>query len=285
MLFWHSSLAVGIAVFLLTLFPVGLCAQSILDPSCMPPQNFYGSFRQFGNRERDRIFTDYSNLYNKNNVKNFGVVLLGAGVVANTKMDRNFQNWYQVHVRTDSIDEFSKFSKIFGEGQIFIPVMAASALSYRFSQEKWGLPECQLGDFADRTMRGYLVGAPTLLTMQLILGGDRPEDGASYWHPFRQDHGVSGHAFMGAVPFLTIAEMSDKPAVKGVFYVLSTFTAWSRVNDDKHYLSQAILGWYLAYLSVRAVSATESRYPLPRGLTLFPVTESNAVGVGLHYQY
>jgi hypothetical protein len=46
-----------------------------------------------------------------------------------------------------------------------------------------------------------------------------------------------------------------------------------------HFLSQVILGWYLGYLSVRAVSKTEG-VQLKKGLTLFPVFESNSVGFG-----
>jgi hypothetical protein len=83
---------------------------------------------------------------------------------------------------------------------------------------------------------------------------------------------------------MTAAQMSDKPCIKGLFYVLSTFPAWSRVNDDSHYLSQVVLCWYLAYLSVRAVSATEGHGHLPRGLTLFPVCDGS-VGIGLLYQH
>ena len=298
---------IRISIFLFLLLPVGLCAQipctsytqvpytSYTTPYtshttlyiAYPSPTFSEAFLQFGNKERDRIFIDYGNLYNRHNVKNYGLALLGAGVMANTKIDGNFQAWHGNQVRTDFSNDFSKVSKVFGEGKYFIPVMVTSALSYRFAQEKWGLADCTLGDFTDRTMRGYLVGAPALLSMQLILGGDRPAgEKGSHWRPFRKDHGVSGHAFMGAVPFITAAQMTDRPLAKGVFYTLSTFCAWSRVNDDAHYLSQALLGWYLAYLSVRAVSQTEQgRLSLPRGLTIFPVTENQSIGAGLFYQY
>jgi hypothetical protein len=276
---------IRISIALFFLFPAGLCAQTILDPSCMPPPTFPEAFQLFGNRERDRIFTDYKNLYNCPNVKNFGVALLGGAVLANTEMDHNFQNWYGKHIRSDFTNDFSKGTKIFGEGRYFLPTMTAAALTYRFLQEKQGLPDCLLGNFTDRTFRGYLVGAPTLLIGQLALGGDRPRDGASYWRPFRQDHGISGHAFLGAVPFMTAAQMTDQPYAKGVFYALSGFCAWSRVNDDAHYLSQALLGWYLAYLSVRAVSQTETSRSLPRGLTFFPVCADDWVGAGVHYQF
>ena len=269
------------SLFFLLLFPVGLCAQTPYASS-----TFSEALLHFGNKERDRIFTDYSNLYNRNNVKNYGIALLGAGVMANTKIDSNFQKWHGDRVHASySFHELSEFSKVFGEGKYFIPTMVTSAFTYRFLQAKQGLPDCYFGDFTDRTMRGYFVGAPTLLIGQLVLGGDRPREGDSYWRPFQQDHGISGHAFLGAVPFITAAQMTDRPCVKGVFYALSTLCAWSRVHDDAHYLSQAMLGWYLAYLSVRAVSATETGRALPRGLTIFPVCGGDEVGIGVHYQF
>jgi len=277
---------VRIVVFLLSFFPLGLCAQSILYTAPPPPPTFSETFRLFGNRERDRIFADYGNLYNKNNAVNYGIALFGAGIMANTTIDGNFQKWHGKNVNSSFSQELGKFSKLFGEGQYFIPIMVASACTYRFWQEKkGGWAECQLGEFTDRTMRGYLVGAPALLILQPLLGAGRPTMGPSDWHPFRRAHAVSGHAFVGAVPFITAAQMTDRPVVKGVFYSLSTLCAWSRVNDDRHYLSQVVLGWYLAYLSVRAVSATESSLSLPRGLTLFPVCEVGTVGAGVLYRY
>ncbi|MCL2710589.1 MAG: phosphatase PAP2 family protein [Planctomycetaceae bacterium] len=278
---------VRIAVFLLCFSPFGLCAQSILNTAPPPTPTFFEAFRLCGNRERDRIFADYGNMYNRKNAMNYGIAVFGAGIMANTSVDENFQRWHGKNINSGFSKELSELSKVFGEGKYFIPIMVTSAFTYRFWQEKkGGVPECPLGTFADRTMRGYFVGAPTLLTMQLVLGGDRPRDGGrSYWKPFQHSHGVSGHAFMGAVPFITAAQMSDNLFVKGLFYTLSIFCAWSRVNDDAHYLSQAVLGWYLGYLSVRAVSATESLRPLPRGLTIFPVCDGNAVGAGVLYRY
>ena len=265
---------------LLLAFSVQLYAQV----SCAPP-TFFETSRQFGNQSRDRIFDDFGNLYNQEKAISFGIVLLGAGVVANTSMDSNFQNWHNKHIRSNCTDDFAKVAKFPGEGQIFIPIMAASAIAYRFCQAKWSFSNCTLGEFADRTARGYLVGAPTLLLLQPALGAGRPTMGSSHWHPFRRANAVSGHAYIGAIPFITAAQMTDKPVMKGLFYALSTFCAWSRVNDDAHYLSQAVLGWYLAYLSVRAVTTTESRRRLPCGLTIFPVSDADLVGVGVHYRY
>jgi len=42
-----------------------------------------------------------------------------------------------------------------------------------------------------------------------------------------------------------------------VLYAASTLTAWSRMNDDGHYTSQAMLGWFMAWESVGAVSESD----------------------------
>ncbi len=50
--------------------------------------------------------------------------------------------------------------------------------------------------------------------------------------------------------------MTIDPYKKALFYGLSALPALSRINDDEHYASQALLGWYLAYLSTRAPEKT-----------------------------
>ena len=273
----HTNI-VTLLIFLL--LPIKLCAQEPCSPL-----DFGETFLQFGNQARNRVFSDFSNAYSRNSVKNFGASLLVGGVLANTEMDHNFQRWHNRNVRSRSSDEFAKFSKVFGEGQIFIPIAATCAVAYRLHQARLGLPDNTWGNFACRTTRGYATGTPTLLLFQSLLGAGRPSKTTSYWRPFRHHNAVSGHAYIGAVPFITAAQMSDNIYVKGLFYSFSTFTAWSRVNDNGHYLSQALLGWYLAYLSVRAVLATEADSPLPRGMTIFPISGIDAVGLGLHYRF
>ncbi len=204
-------------------------------------------------------------------------------------MDRHFAEWYQDDVRSSGTDDFAKFWKQFGEGATLVPIFAVTAIGYRFyEQSDWNKrrERCLFGEYTVRTARGYLVGFPTLLIFQSVLGAERPSQGnekGSNWRPFHEDHGVSGHAFIGAMPFITAAQMVEKPWLKGVFYACSVLPAWSRVNDNAHYLSQAILGWYLAYLSARAVSQTDGA-KLPRGLTIFPITEGNYVGLGFLYK-
>ena len=230
---------------------------------------------------------DQKNLYRRENLLPFALVFGGSAVLANTSMDQNFANWYQRRVRTSSTDSVAGVAKVFGDGFYFIPAGVGISLLHCIDRE-WHpeKPKSVIGEFGYRTTRGYLVGAIPLTVGQSFLGGTRPRDARyhSSWQPFEDDNGVSGHAFIGAVPFITAAQMTDRPLLKGLFYTVSVLPAWSRVNDDQHYLSQVILGWYIAYLSVSSVTQTEINQYVPKGMTLFPVLENNgAIGVGLHY--
>ena len=246
-------------------------------------------FERTGRYTGGHVFSDFRNFYSRDTALNYGVALAGGATLANTAMDRHFSGWYQDNVRSSGTDDFAKFCKRFGEGAIWIPIFAVTAVSYRlYDQSDWNKrgEHCVFGEYAARTTRGYLVGFPALLVFQNLLGSERPTGGnekGSYWRPFHEDHAVSGHSFIGAMPFITAAQMVEKPWLKGVFYACSVLPAWSRVNDDAHYLSQAILGWYLAYLSARAVSQTEG-VKLPKGLTIFPITEGPYVGFGFLYR-
>jgi hypothetical protein len=86
---------------------------------------------------------------------------------------------------------------------------------------------------------------------------------------------------MGAVPFITAAKMTDRAWLKTGLYACSTLTAWSRIDHDMHYLSQACLGWWMAYLASSAVDKTEDVY---EHLTLVPVTTPEMVGIGAIYE-
>lgn len=150
-------------------------------------------------------------------------------------------------------DNYSKIAKTFGEWKYLIPVSILAGSTYYTN------PDSEIGKWGINSVRAYAVGVPALLAMQTITGASRPkESGSSNWKPFNDNNGVSGHAFIGAIPFLTIAKMNTNKPIKYMSYVASGLTAWSRVNDDAHFISQAVLGWYMAYESVGSVFDTNN---------------------------
>jgi membrane-associated phospholipid phosphatase len=109
-------------------------------------------------------------------------------------------------------------------------------------------------------LRSFIVGGPAVLVLQRVLGATRPEvhTHGSRWVPFYAANSVSGHAFVGGISFINAAMITDNVPLKSALYAASVLPAWSRVIQDKHYLSQAILGWWMAYLSASAVDWTEN---------------------------
>ncbi len=126
------------------------------------------------------------------------------------------------------------------------------------------LPESEFSHnsktWGEQTIRGFIVGAPPVLLLQRATGGSRPDETAvgSEWQPFQDNNGVSGHAFMGALPFITAAKMSDKLGWKVTWYAASALAPMSRAADGAHYPSQVALGWGMAFLAATAVHTTDS---------------------------
>jgi hypothetical protein len=82
---------------------------------------------------------------------------------------------------------------------------------------------------------------------------------------------------VGAIPFLTLAEMhQDQPWIYYTAMAASLATPLSRLNDDKHYLSQIVLGWYFAKQATSTLSGSRG----PAAQSFFsPLIDRNSVGV------
>jgi len=75
--------------------------------------------------------------------------------------------------------------------------------------------------------------------------------------------------------------MTDDPLWQVPWFLGSFATGWSRIHKDQHYLSQVVLGWWLAYLSVRRVDDAADEH---RSWTLSPMTPEGP-GIGVEFRY
>ncbi len=233
-------------------------------------------------KTRDNVFRDYANYYTRETLVEFVVILAPAAVFANSDWDADVGDWYEHHVRSAATNRAASFFRPLGNGFYTIPAYVSAKFLGEYFDDQPGME--LLGEFGDRATRALLVGGPPLLALQYLTGGGRPSnfEDESYWRPFRGSHGASGHAFIGAVPFLTLAGMTDDPLAKCFFYACSPWTGITRINDNVHYLSQVWLGWWMAYLGCDAVDKTEKgKGPL----MITPVCTPEMTGVGLIYQY
>lgn len=92
----------------------------------------------------------------------------------------------------------------------------------------------------------------------------------SRWRPFHDGNGVSGHAFMGAIPFLAAAEPAENHWAESGRVAASVLPGFSRLTDAEHDPSQVLIGWSLAYPAASAVSETNEMNAGGRQLVPLP---------------
>jgi PAP2 superfamily protein len=201
------------------------------------------------NRDASDLEGDYRNFYlSTGNLLELGGGLVGAGVIANTKADREIQSYYQRRLRGDGTDAAANVARVPGEIYVTVPALLAVHMLIPEDSAYRGVDA-----WAQKSLRALFLGGPLGLVLQRAIGAERPDKNDSRWRPFKSSHGLSGHAFIGAVPFIMAARMEDNIYLKGMFYGLSVLPGLSRINDNQHYFSQVALGWYLAYLSSSVV--------------------------------
>lgn len=202
------------------------------------------------------IARDFGNLYDLESFARIGAALAVGGLAANTSADQEVRDWYQEDVRSRGTDDFADAVEVVGDDWVGPGLAAIGIVGELVARQP---ASSGPGGWIRRTGRAALVGLPAVYYLQQVTGGNRPSDGlGSEWEPFDGSHGVSGHTFLGAVPLLTVARMSDNRLVDVLAVAVSTVGGWGRFNDDRHYLSQVFLGWYLAWEATGAVAATEA---------------------------
>lgn len=257
---------------------LGLFAAPAVDLGAEDSGGLFSSPSQF----LGTVTQDYEHLYlSPSRWLQLGVAFGTGAVMANTNIDASIQDWYQEHMRSDSSDRVSEVAKVFGEGLYMIPIsVAAAVLGDRFSTDG---ETSLIGTWGRRATRAYLAGGPLSLLSQWATGGSRPDEDDSHWRPFQDDNGVSGHAFVGAVPFLTAGRLcEDNPLARYLLYAASALPALSRVNDNAHYPSQAFLGWFLAWEATGAVLQTDRG---SQSVSLAPMITGDAYGLALCIQW
>lgn len=254
-------------------------------PAVVPEMPWAHSRHPRMSRAWHYVAEDYHNFYSCESLTCLAGAFGAGALMANTGFDETMQQAWQKSVAPTDLGTFFHDCKNMGEGRYALPVFGIAALTgYVFE----GRPAGDLiGAWGARSLRMFVVGAPPLYVLQLATGGSRPSDNASVnsgWKFFQDDNGVSGHAFVGAIPFLAAAGMVENPWAKGGLYVCSTFVAFSRITDDAHYPSQAFLGWYLAFASAMAVNRTDIHFA-GMEVQLVPIVVNGGTGVGLETRW
>ena len=182
-----------------------------------------------------------------------GAVAVAAALVY-SGTDTAVDSWHASRIRSTGTDKTAHFFKIFGERFWFGfwgSFMLLDSLIASTPLSRWGR----------RTFEAMVVGLPALWTTQRVLGASRPTDGEERpdhvpdprYRPFADDNSASGHAFIAAIPWLTLRRHSTVRPGRLAALAAALPTGWSRLNDRKHFFSQIVLGYTLAWQAVDTV--------------------------------
>ncbi len=231
----------------------------------------------------ERVVTDHQNYYSSRNLGILSVGFAGGAILANSSLDEQIAKHFSSSVNNVSSDEwFEMFHapKELGNGMYTLPVFAAAwGIGSIFDESEIG---SRTGEWGERSLRAFLVGAPPLILLQKATGAGRPNEGGSSWNFWHDNNGVSGHAFMGVLPFLTAAQVTDEPLPKFALYAASTLVPLSRINDGAHYTSQAFLGWVMAWSATMAVDATQDQ---DNSWRVLPLVGPGFSGMGFEHRW
>ena len=200
------------------------------------------------------VADDYSRHYAPDQLIRLGIVLVGAGVLANTAQDEKFQTFYQEEMRSDSSNNIAEdFHHVGDAAQLkyALPFYLGAMLVSGYTGDE--SVDNVIAAWGSRSLRTVLIGAPQQLILTHLTGAHRPDEGDSDWRPLNDGNGVSGHAFFGAVPFLAAATLADSIWLKAPLYFTSVLPGVSRLHEDRHYLSQIFIGWSIAYIATDSV--------------------------------
>ena len=169
--------------------------------------------------------------------------------------DRGVDDWAQDH-RSSRSDRVARAFRNGGQPEVVFGVPAALVAAGIISGHK-DLERRGVRVLASVVLAGVITGGSKVVTGRL-----RPdESGTQYsFKPFtHHDSFPSGHATMSFALATSLAAEIRRPWASALLFAGATGTAWSRLNDHRHWLSDVLAG---ATLGVTAANFIEGRWRL-----------------------
>ena len=105
----------------------------------------------------DHVCSDYRNYYSWTTARELLMGVGVAGIMANTRIDADFRDWDQRYARNVGTNHFADCVRDLGGGWYTVPAFAGMVLLGDAFEEHPFMGA--MGDFGDRTLRAYAVGA------------------------------------------------------------------------------------------------------------------------------
>ena len=184
--------------------------------------------------------------------------VLGATVLLST-LDEPTQRYAQRH-RNEESDEIAEIFRQEGEA----PYYAGVSLGVLTVGAVTGNPAIRRS--GTRLVASVALSALEMSVIKRVVGRSRPNEdvGAFVFHPFtslKDSAGVetrgampSGHTTAAFAVATSLADDIDNPIADALLYTAATGTAFSRINDNRHWMSDTFFGAMLGIFTAKVVN-------------------------------
>jgi membrane-associated phospholipid phosphatase len=186
------------------------------------------------------------------------VLVVAGSVVLSATADEPIQRWTQRH-RSATLDDLANLLRQGGE---LVPVagLGVGLVAAGLATDHDGV-----GRAGGRILVSVLVAGMATTSMKYLIGRSRPNDelGAFAFHPFTNGKDAEGddtrlslpseHTVVAFVVATSLADDIHSPAADVLLYTAAAGTAWSRLNDNRHWLSDTALGAAIGITTAKLV--------------------------------
>ncbi|HEX9894662.1 MAG TPA: phosphatase PAP2 family protein [Gemmatimonadales bacterium] len=185
------------------------------------------------------------------------VAVGGVGVLM--LVDEPLQRFAQRN-RTSATDDIAGIFRTGGEPPIYAGI-GLGVLGVGFVTGKAGVRRA-----GSRLVAAVLLSAGEMSLMKRLVGRSRPNEqvGAFAFHPITSLDDSAGIEARGSMPsghvtaaFAVATSLADdirKPLVKVLLYAAASGTAFSRINDNRHWISDTAMGAVLGIFTAKVVN-------------------------------
>jgi membrane-associated phospholipid phosphatase len=187
------------------------------------------------------------------NIRWWHVAIAAAAIGTVSAADRSVDTWVQDH-RSSHSDALARAFRNGGQPEVVFGVPAALLTAGLITGHK-DLERSGVRVFASVVLAGVFTGGAKVVTGRL-----RPDESTTQYSfkPFTHHDALpSGHATVAFALATSLADEIRRPWASALLFAGATGTAWSRLNDHKHWLSDVVAG---AAVGITAANVIEGRW-------------------------
>ena len=174
---------------------------------------------------------------------------LGAVSVASL-LDASLRDELQGH-RTKGKDDLARIVRRMGQPEVYAVAGFGTIAAGLLSGDR------RITRSGERITAGLLLAGATGSALKLVVGRRRPSDGtgAYMFHPFSGDDAwPSGHTIVAFALATGVSDEIHSTPVTIALYGAATLTGWSRLNDNRHWLSDVLAGAAVGVTSAKLMN-------------------------------